>query len=110
MLWQEQSWPQIHAIDKKTPVVIPLGSCQQHGMTTSSISHACEYETSMILVLRPELVRMDQVVEGPSLAPWNKTELGKKGWFFRRFHRLTAAGNLGKPSAATPDKGRSLID
>jgi creatinine amidohydrolase len=235
MLWQDQSWPQIQQIDKKMPVVIPLGSCEQHGhhlplfvdsievtaiaqrleeqlhnrilllptlwlghsehhkdfpgtisvpaslysemiksvarsvlragftklfflnghggnetpasqalveltgeddladaaylgfaswwalasdsikadrmgMTTGSISHACEYETSMVLAVRPELVRINEIVEAPSLAPWNSSELGKKARFFRRFHRLTAAGNLGKPTAATAEKGKSLIN
>ena len=31
MLWDEQSWPQIDQLDKGMPVVIPLGSCEQHG-------------------------------------------------------------------------------
>src|SRR5436189_4959196 len=31
MLWQELSWPAIAAANKQTPVVIPLGSCEQHG-------------------------------------------------------------------------------
>jgi creatinine amidohydrolase len=83
---------------------------ERHGMTTPSISHACEYETSMILALRPDLVRMNEVVEAAQIVPWNNTELGKRVRFFRRFHRITAAGNLGKPSAATAEKGRSLID
>jgi len=83
---------------------------ERHGMATPSISHACEYETSMILALRPDLVRIDQAVEAPPRAPWNNSDLGKRVRFFRRFHRLTAAGSLGKPTAATAEKGRSLID
>jgi creatinine amidohydrolase len=235
MLWHEQSWPQIQQIDKKIPVVIPLGSCEQHGhhlplfvdsievttvaqrveaqmrdrilllptlwlghsehhkdfpgtvsvpaslysemiksvarsvlragftklfflnghggnetpasqalveltgeddiadaaylafaswwtlasdsikadrlgMATPSISHACEYETSMVLAIRPDLVRSEEIIEAPSRAPWNSSDIGKKARFFRRFHRLTAAGNLGKPTAGTAEKGRSLID
>ena len=31
MLWHEQSWPRIESIDKRIPVVIPLGSLEQHG-------------------------------------------------------------------------------
>src|SRR5438067_4410151 len=31
MLWNEQSWPVIDALNRDTPVVIPLGSCEQHG-------------------------------------------------------------------------------
>src|SRR5437764_3215377 len=31
MLWNEQSWPFIDALNRDTPVVVPLGSCEQHG-------------------------------------------------------------------------------
>ncbi|MEM1212842.1 MAG: creatininase family protein [Planctomycetota bacterium] len=31
MLWIELSSPQVDALDRSTPVVIPLGSCEQHG-------------------------------------------------------------------------------
>ena len=31
MLWHEQSWPQIQSVDKNIPVVVPLGSLEQHG-------------------------------------------------------------------------------
>jgi creatinine amidohydrolase len=31
MLWHERSWPQIQALDKNLPVVVPLGSIEQHG-------------------------------------------------------------------------------
>jgi len=31
MLWSEQRWTRLSEIDKNTPVVIPLGSCEQHG-------------------------------------------------------------------------------
>ena len=32
MLWHELTWPEIDAADRDTPVVIPLGSCEQHGL------------------------------------------------------------------------------
>jgi creatinine amidohydrolase len=31
MLWHELSWPEIDRVDRGTPVVVPLGSCEQHG-------------------------------------------------------------------------------
>ena len=31
MKWHELSWPEIEAQDKETVLVIPLGSCEQHG-------------------------------------------------------------------------------
>jgi creatinine amidohydrolase len=31
MLWHELSWPDFRKLDRDTPVVVPLGSCEQHG-------------------------------------------------------------------------------
>ena len=31
MLWHELSWPRLRALDKQIPVIVPLGSCEQHG-------------------------------------------------------------------------------
>ena len=31
MLWHEQNWPTIQKLDKQIPVVLPLGSMEQHG-------------------------------------------------------------------------------
>lgn len=31
MHWHEQTWPTLRNVDRQTPVVIPLGSCEQHG-------------------------------------------------------------------------------
>src|SRR5436309_3108058 len=31
MLWHEQKWTTLASFDKETPVLIPLGSCEQHG-------------------------------------------------------------------------------
>ena len=85
---------------------------QKHGMTTPAISHACEYETSLMLALRPELV--DQAAAKdytPVLStPWYSSGNGGRVRLFHRFHRLTAAGSMGKPGAATADKGRSMLD
>ena len=82
---------------------------QKHGLTTPAITHACEYEASLMLALRPELVAMKEVREGPAAhtGPWYDSG---KFRIFRRFHRITASGSLGKPSAATAEKGRSMLD
>jgi creatinine amidohydrolase len=82
---------------------------QRHDMTTPGISHACEYETSLMLALRPELVAMNNVREAPPVHGGTWYDSGKVK-LFRRFHRITAAGNLGKPGAATAEKGRSMLD
>ena len=86
---------------------------KHHAMTTPAISHACEYETSMLLFLRPDLVKMDQASCGvPALdgGGWYHSEYGGKVDMFRRFHRLTAPGSMGDPTAGTAEKGRSMLD
>lgn len=84
------------------------------GMDTPSIAHACEYETSLILALRPDLAAMQEAREGPMAldTAWFKSEgvLGNRVAVFHRFHRWTAAGSMGKPSAATAEKGRRILE
>ena len=83
---------------------------EDHGMETAAITHACEYETSMMLFLRPDLVHMDRVQEMTPVLdnPWYNPEHEDKVSVYRRYHRLTAPGNMGKPSAATAEKGKSM--
>lgn len=85
---------------------------KRHGLTTPAISHACEYETSMLLLLRPELVEMSAAKRStPALdTAWYKSEEGGRVKVFRRFHRLTAAGSMGDPSVASAEKGRSMME
>ena len=80
---------------------------KRHGMTTPTITHACEYETSMMLVLRPDLVKLENAakIQPPLSSPW-RAKVG----VHRRFHRLTPSGNSGDPTAATVEKGKSLFD
>ena len=64
MLWQEMSRPQIQAVDKNLPVVLPLGSCEQHG------THLPLFVDSMQLdaiVSRVESALTDKVLTLPTL-------------------------------------------
>ena len=85
---------------------------KRHAMTTAGVSHACEYETSLMLMLRPDLVDMDQVVEGEPVLDdrWYHPENHSRVSVYRRFHRLSSAGSMGCPSAATAAKGESIIE
>lgn len=78
------------------------------------VSHACACETSLILALRPELVAFDAIREGRMALDndWVRTEdeRSNRVSVFRRFHRLTASGSMGKPSAASADKGQRILD
>jgi len=80
-------------------------------MTSPQLTHACEYETSMMLHLHGPLVHQDRAVEGqPPLKSMYWGE-GSKGLVsaYKRFRRQTTSGSMGLPSAATADKGESLI-
>lgn len=83
-----------------------------HKMTTPQLSHACEYETSVMLAIRPELVHQDRAREGKPVLDnrWVPAEGAARVAVFRRFHRFTASGSLGTPSAATAEKGKSILD
>ena len=85
---------------------------KKHAMSTAAISHACEYETSLMLAIRPELVDLAAAKDyKPVLStPWYSSGDGGKVRLFHRFHRLTAAGSMGQPSAGSADKGRSMLD
>jgi creatinine amidohydrolase len=81
----------------------------QLGLKTDLISHACEYETSLMLFLRPDLVDhgravdIEEPIKTPSLSG------GKRVQLYRRFAAMTKTGNLGSPTAATAEKGESIL-
>lgn len=80
-------------------------------LTTPGISHACEVETSMMLAIRADLVEQSKALEpNPVLkSDWFNFEYGGKVGVFRRYHRLTAPGNMGAPRAATKEKGDAML-
>ncbi len=70
-----------------------------------SVGHACEIETSMMLHLRPDLVRTDLIRDDPCPAP---EALGPLFWA-RDFGRRTDHGAVGYPEQATADKGEMML-
>jgi creatinine amidohydrolase len=83
-------------------------------METGNVSHACEYETSMILHLRHDLVDM-------SRARGERAESFESAYFFqqdegparislaRPFETWTGTGAMGQPQLATAAKGAQLL-
>ena len=69
------------------------------------MGHACEMETSMMLALRPELVRREEIRDDP---PRDAPAL--RGLFLAddMFQR-TDHGCVGYPERATADKGRAFL-
>jgi creatinine amidohydrolase len=76
-------------------------------------AHGCEFETSLYLHLRPELVDMDEaVVEMPPPAvDGGVLDLFTPGPYTLALgHGLSKSGVLGDPTLATAEKGRRLYD
>jgi creatinine amidohydrolase len=77
------------------------------------VTHACELESSMILRLRPELVRLD-VARGANI-PFESAfycpdfSRGSRVDVPRAFDEVSATGAFGHPEVATPDKGEALF-
>src|SRR5262245_35706096 len=70
-----------------------------------TMGHACEFETSMVMALRPELVRKDAIKDDP--AP---NEPALRGLYIAEdMHQRTQRGAVGYPELASAEKGRKCI-
>jgi creatinine amidohydrolase len=77
-------------------------------------AHAGEFETSMIMHLRPELVQADTIVECDPVPgdPWFQMDLlGSKKYFkFSNFNKYNPEGHVGQPHLASAEKGRLFFE
>jgi creatinine amidohydrolase len=71
-----------------------------------SMGHACEIETSMIMHLRPDLVRRERIRDDPSTTPAGLTST----FWARDFGRRTDHGAVGYPELADAEKGRRMLE
>jgi creatinine amidohydrolase len=70
-----------------------------------SMGHACEFETAMVLALRPDLVRRDEIRDDP--AP---DEPALRGLFIAEdMKQRTDHGAVGYPERASAEKGRAFL-
>jgi len=74
------------------------------GLTQSQMAHAGEWETSMVLRLRPELVKNHQQVA--AVDPADAFAPAARAW---TMPERSSAGHLGYPADATADKGELLL-
>ena len=77
------------------------------------MGHACEFETSMIQHLRPDLVkpeRADDHLSRPG-SPYLTTDLlgASAVRVYHDFGDLSPTGTLGDPSLATPEAGAAFF-
>lgn len=86
----------------------------QKFMKRPALTHACEYETSMMLALRTDWVKM-------KLAKGEVRSRGSKFYVLdgsspsrvsvsEGFHQFTGTGSMTSPELATAEKGRKLFD
>ena len=79
-----------------------------------AVGHACEFETSLVLAMRPELVDRDAIVDDgvAPTSPLLKFDLLSGGPTVRSlpFEKFTTSGVWGKPSKATAEKGHAILN
>ncbi len=87
-------------------------AAETHQMETPRLTHACEYETSLILAIREDLVKLSEItpdhLEKPRVWATDQRWQGKVEGF-HRFHRWTSTGHMGRPELASREKGESLL-
>jgi creatinine amidohydrolase len=70
------------------------------------IGHSCEVETSLMLALHPEKVRLDRLRDDPMTLP---EALRGATWAFT-FDEVTQSGQIGYATQASADTGQKLLD
>lgn len=76
----------------------------------SNVLHACEAETSMVMALLPEAVRMERLAEAHG--PHSTRPEGQPAAMIRRrsFKEVSPSGVIGDARAASAEKGEMLLD
>jgi creatinine amidohydrolase len=78
------------------------------------MGHACEFETAMMLHVRPDLVKLDRAVAKypETRSAYLTTDLlgASRVQTYLDFRDLSATGTFGDPSLATPEKGKAFFD
>jgi creatinine amidohydrolase len=79
------------------------------------MNHACEFETSLYLALRPDLVDMSKAIRELSHRPsknyWTDLIAGDGPLAMMEYwSQLSETGVMGDPTKATAEKGRVLLD
>ena len=70
------------------------------------VGHACEFETSLMMHLRPELVDDSSIVAAGDLVD----DVIEGLYVSRDMKQRTRLGHTGRPDLATAEKGRHLFD
>lgn len=78
------------------------------------IGHGCEFETSLIMHISPDLVREKEIKSGcntPTYS-WAESDMlrAPKASYYRSMKGMTANGVFGDPAAATAGKGKKIVE
>lgn len=89
-----------------------IRSVQESG--PGGVGHAGEFETSLMMVIAPDLVHIDQIKEKANIPTysWAEADLisGSKVSYYRRMNEVTSNGVQGEPKYASAEKGTILTE
>jgi creatinine amidohydrolase len=78
------------------------------------LGHACEMETSVMLHLHPDRVKMHLAKrDGPKHTdPYRKSDMqySRPVYFVNEFHEVSKTGTIGHPESATAEKGKKFLN
>jgi creatinine amidohydrolase len=97
------------------PGVREVAEALRESEPVGGMNHACEFETSLYLAIRPELVNMQQAVHELSHRPsknyWTDLVAGDGPLaMMEHWSQLSESGVMGDPTKASAEKGRALLD
>lgn len=76
------------------------------------VGHAGEFETSLMLHIRPDLVQLDkrEAMKNIKSYPWAEMDMlrGSKASIFRSMKAMTSNGVFGDPSVCSAEKGNKI--
>jgi creatinine amidohydrolase len=76
----------------------------------STVLHACEAETSMMLAVAPELVDATNLAAAAGPSDLDESVFGRQPKRWHSFADLTPNGTIGNPARATAAKGEKLLE
>jgi creatinine amidohydrolase len=77
------------------------------------VGHACEFETSLIMLAQPDAVRRDRIPGRSNVAtyPWAQSDMlvGGRGSLYRSMKEMSGgSGVVGDPTTANAEKGQRI--
>lgn len=78
------------------------------------VGHACEFETSLMQVIAPDLVDLDKIEskQNNSTFDWAESDMlrGSRASYYRSIKQMTANGVYGDATKSSPEKGQQITE